>query len=304
MKIVFIGTPEFALPTLEALIKSEHDVAAVITQPDRPKGRGLKLASSPIKMLAQEFDIPIFQPLKIKDPQVVSYLKSLSPDLIVVVAYGQILPKEVLEIPLLGCINLHASLLPELRGAAPIAWAIIRGKETTGLTTMSMDEGMDTGEIILQEKMAILPADTTGTLSEKLRQAGAPLMLSTVQLIREKKAPRIPQNDSLATYAPLIKKEDCLINWQSPAKKIANLIRGLNPHPGAWTYFNGKRFKIYASKIVKTEGKAVKVEKDKLIVATSKGGLLLLEVQPEGKRKMSIEEFLAGHRIEEGMVFG
>lgn len=307
MKIVFMGTPEFARPTLEALIKSEHGVASVITQPDRPKGRGLKLSLPPVKILAREFDIPVFQPPKIKDPQVVSYLKGPSPDLIVVVAYGQILPKEVLEIPPLGCINLHASLLPQLRGAAPIAWAIIKGQETTGLTTMYMDEGMDTGEIILQKKVDILPTETTGTLSEKLSQLGAPLVLETLGLIKKEKAPRTAQDDSLATYAPLIKKEDCLINWQKPAQEIYNLIRGLNPHPGAFTYLNGKRLKVYTCQVVEAGGRPagiVQAGKDRLIAATSKGGLSLLEVQPQGKRKMGIAEFLAGHRIEEGMAFG
>jgi len=308
MKIVFIGTPQFALPTLEALIKSEHRIISVITQPSRPKGRGLKLTLPPVKVLAQEFGIPVFQPPKINDPQAVSYLKSLSPDLIVVVAYGQILPQEVLEIPPLGCINLHASLLPEFRGAAPIARAIIEGQETTGVTTMDMDEGMDTGDVILQKRADISLSDTRGTLSQRLSREGALLILATLRLIeKDETAPKTVQNNGKATYAPLIKKEDCLINWDMPARKIYNLIRGLNPHPGAFTYLNGKRIKVYACQVVETEGepaRIVKVEKDRLIVATSKGGLSILEVQPQGKRKMGIAEFLAGHRIEEGIIFG
>lgn len=308
MKIVFIGTPQFALPTLEALIKSEHRIISVITQPSRPKGRGLKLTLPPVKVLAQEFGIPVFQPPKINDPQAVSYLKSLSPDLIVVVAYGQILPQEVLEIPPLGCINLHASLLPEFRGAAPIARAIIEGQETTGVTTMDMDEGMDTGDVILQKRADISLSDTRGTLSQRLSREGALLILATLRLIeKDETAPKTVQNNGKATYAPLIKKEDCLINWDMPARKIYNLIRGLNPHPGAFTYLNGKRIKVYACQVVDSEGepaRIVKVEKDRLIAATSKGGLSLLEVQPQGKRKMGIAEFLAGHRIEEGTIFG
>ena len=307
MKIVFIGTPEFAVPTLEALIKSEHRIISVITQPDRPKGRGLKLALPPVKVLAQQFGIPLFQPPRIKDPQAVSYLKSLSFNLMVVVAYGQILPKEVLGIPPLGCINLHASLLPEFRGAAPIARAIIKGQETTGVTTMYMNEGMDTGDVILQKRVGISLTDTRGTLSQELSREGALLILATLRLIEKGTAIKIPQDAEKATYAPLIKKEDCLIDWISPAQKIYNLVRGLNPHPGAFTYLNGKRLKIYACQVVDPEGepgRAVKTARDKLIVAASKGGLLLLEVQPENKRRMRIAEFLAGHRIEEGTIFG
>lgn len=309
MKIVFMGTPDFARPTLEALIKSKHNVVAVVTQPDRPKGRGLQMVSPPVKTLAQRLGIPILQPPRIKEPRAIDYLKVLSPDLIVVVAYGQILPEEILAIPPLGSINLHASLLPELRGAAPIAWAIIEGQETTGLTTMYMDEGMDTGEIILQKKVDILPTETTGALSEKLSQVGAHLVLETLRLIEQENAPRTAQNDSLATYAPIIKKEDCLIDWQGPAQKTYNLIRGLTPHPGAFTYLNGKRLKIYGCEILQLKGeempaKIVKAKRDELVVATTEGGLSLLEVQPEGKRRMRIGEFLAGHRVNEGMAFG
>lgn len=307
MRIVFVGTPEFALPSLNRLAK-ENEVLYVVTQPDRPKGRGMKLTPSPVKFLATQLNIPVVQPYKVGE--IADKLRLTSPDLIVVVAYGNILTQEILKIPKLGCINLHASLLPELRGPEPIAWSIILGKEKTGLTTMWMDEGVDTGDIIAQKEIEILPEDTRGSLEKKMSLIGADFLCETLKMIEEGKSLRKKQEGN-PTYAPMIKKIDCLIDWSKSAREIHNLVRGLSPSPSAYTFIEGGRLKIYRSKIVVEPAlpsvkpaEIVEIKDDEILVATGEGIISVLEIQPEGKRIMSVKNYLAGHSIKKGMKFG
>ena len=307
MRIVFAGSDEFAVPSLRALAQEEN-IIEVLTQPDKKSGRGLKISSTPVKVVAEELGLPLFQPESLKDSAAVEHLKLLSPELIVVVAYGKLLPRKVLEIPPLGCVNLHASLLPELRGAGAIAWSIIRGYQETGVTTMYLDEGMDSGDIIFQKKVKIEEQDTAGTLSQRLAQEGAGLLTHTLRHIKSGDAPRIEQDENKATYAPLLKKEDGLIDWSKPAQEINNLIRGLNSWPSAYTFLAGERIKIHRAQMVKSAlrgkaGEIVEVSKDRLVVTAGKNMLSLLELQPENKRKMTIKEFLAGRKISPGLFF-
>jgi methionyl-tRNA formyltransferase len=318
MKIIFFGSDNFALPSLRLLSEKREDIdiLSVITKPDRRKGRGLKVVPLEIKVLALKLSLSVYQPEKI-DNKVISYIKSLSPELIVVVAYGRILPKQILEIPPRRCVNLHSSLLPDLRGAGAIAYSIIRGYTHTGITTMYMSETMDAGDIILQKKVEIKLEDTTGTLSEKLAEEGAELLYCTLKNLKKGDVFSTPQDESRATYAPMLKKEDGLIDWNKNTEEIFNLIRGLNPWPSAYTYLRGKMLKIHTcqpqpkgdrleSVIDKTPsqkgkpGEIIEVAKNKLIAATGKGNLSILEVQLENRRKMTIEEFLQGHRLEKG----
>lgn len=309
MRIVFIGTPSFALPSLKEITQAGFETVAVITQPDRKQGRGMKLTPPVVKIQAMQLGIPVLQPSRIRDQEFIAYLQGLAPEAIVVVAYGQILPQQILNIPKLGCINLHASLLPELRGAAPIQWSIILGKESTGVTTMYMDEGMDTGDIILQKEIEISDDETSGDLLERLSIIGADLLLATLRLIEEGKVQRTKQNELHATYAPLITKKDAIIPWSKPAIEIYNLIRGLNPVPGAYTFLEGKRIKIYHSRVVQggsesqSPGEIISLEVGGMVVACGRGHLSILEVQPEGKGRMDIKAFLAGHRIAKGAKF-
>jgi len=308
MKIVFAGSDEFALPSLKVLAQEQGNIIAVITQPDKKKGRGLRISATPVKTQAEELGFPLFQPESLKDASALKHLQSLSPEVIVVVAYGNLLPGEVLKIPPRGCINLHPSPLPELRGAGAIPWTIIRGYSETAVTTMYLDEGMDSGDIILQKKVKIKEEDTAGTLAQRLAQEGAELLQHTLKQIREGKVPRIKQDKNKATYAPLLKKEDGLIDWSKSAQEINNLIRGLNPWPSAYTFLEGKRIKIHRAQVIKDtskgkRGEIAEVGKDKLIVATSQDLLSLQELQPENKRKMTVKEFLAGHRISPGASF-
>lgn len=245
MRIIFMGTPEFAVPSLKALYTSGHEIAAVVTQPDRPKGRGHKLTPPPVKLAAQEAGLHVYQPVRIRDPEFIDTLKRVSPQLIAVVAFGQILPKDILELPVYGCINVHASILPKYRGAAPIHWAVINGETETGVTIMQMDEGLDSGDIILSEKIPVSPEDTTGTVHDKLAGLGAQLLVKAVQLISEGRAERIPQDHGAATYAPLLNKDTEKIDWAKSAVEICNLVRGLNPWPGAYTLLRDKILKIW-----------------------------------------------------------
>ena len=310
MKIIFFGSDNFALPSLRLLSKKREDIdiLSVITKPDRRKGRGLKVAPLELKDLTLELNLSVYQPEKI-DNEVISYIKSLNPELIVVVAYGRILPKQILEIPPRGCVNLHSSLLPQLRGAGAIAYSIIRGYTYTGVTTMYMREAMDAGDMISQKKVEIKPEDTAGTLSEKLAKEGAELLYCTLKNLKEGKLTSTPQDDSRATYAPMLKKEDGLMDWNKSAEEIFNLIRGLNPWPSAYTYSKDKMLKIHKSVMDKTSiqngkpGEIIEVAKNKLIIATKRGNLNILEVQLENRRKMTIEEFLQGHRLEKGEIF-
>lgn len=310
MRIVFMGTPDFAVPTLRALLNSPHQVVGVVTQPDRPKGRGQELAASPVKQLALQRGIPILQPLKMKDPAFLEALAAWKPDLIVVAAFGRILPKLVLDLPPKGCINVHASLLPKYRGAGPIQWAIIRGERETGITTMLMDEGMDTGAILLQEPVPIAPDDTAGSLSAKLADVGGRVLLETLARLEKGALVPQPQDHTQATMAPLLKKEDGLLDWTLPAVELANRVRGLTPWPGAYTYLGDDRWVIWKAVALDhaaptaQPGMIVEVAKDALLVATGSGVLRIMEMQPANSRRMTVAQYLAGHRLEPGLVLG
>jgi len=308
MKILFMGTPEFTLPSLEKLYYSNHKLVGVVTGHDKPVGRGLKLKPTPVKRMAQKWNIPILTPEKLTDEFFIEQLKQLSADLFVVVAF-RILPVPVFTIPRLGTINLHASLLPKYRGAAPINWAIINGEKETGVTTFFIEEKVDTGEWILQQKAPIGKEETAGELHVRLSELGANLLLETVDLIEAGKAPRIRQKGEVTT-APKIKKETCRIDWTQDCVSIFNLIRGLSPFPRAFTIYNGGEFKILRSKIFTLKpvdnavpGEIVSVEKDRILVATGKGILSITEVQPENRRPMTTSDYLRGHRLLKGEKF-
>ena len=305
MKIVFMGTPGFAVPSLNALIESEDEVVGVVTKADKPQGRGQRIESPPIKILSQQYGIPILQPEKLKTEEFFNELKSFNPDLICVTAYGKILPKNILELPPRGGINVHASLLPKYRGAAPINWAIINGEKNTGITTMLMDEGMDTGDILLQHEIPIDEEDTGETLSEKLSHIGAELLIQTIKLLKENKLSPIPQDHSKATYASMLKKEDGLIDWSKSAQEIRNLIRGTLPWPGAYTFLEGKNLKIYRAIVSLGQGKPGLViisTRGTLRVATGAGAIDIHELQIEGGKRLPIEAFLSGRKIKEGII--
>jgi methionyl-tRNA formyltransferase len=307
MRIVFMGTPEFAVPSLQALIDSGDEIVAVVCQPDKPKGRGLEVASPPTKVLAERHGVPVLQPQKIKTEEFFNELKKLGPDLICVAAYGKILPKNILDLPPHGCINVHASILPKYRGAAPINWAIIRGEKVTGITTMKMDEGMDTGDMLLKKEIPIEDEDTGETLSQKLSYIGAELLIETLKLLKEGKLNPIPQDHSQATYAPMLKKEDGKIDWSKSAEEVRNLIRGALPWPGAYTTLDGKLLKIYKARIsnsVGNPGEVIKSDSGILRVATGNDSLDILELQIEGGKRLKTEEFLRGRKIKEGSVLG
>ncbi|WP_419519432.1 methionyl-tRNA formyltransferase [Megamonas funiformis] len=298
--IVFMGTPEFAVPCLD-ILNQHYNVTAVYTQPDRPKGRGQKLAMSPVKEYALKHNLPVYQPEKIKTPECVAELRELKPDLIIVVAFGQILSKEILDIPPLGCVNVHGSLLPRWRGAAPIHWSIISGDKQTGITTMYMDVGLDTGDMILKATTEITPDMTTAQLHDKLMVQGADLLLQTVQLIEENKAPREKQDDNLSCYAKMLNNNNCRIDWTKSAQDIHNLVRGLNSWPVAYTTLNNKKFKIWQTKVTTgtgNPGQIIKITKQSIIVATGEGAIELLEIQPPNKAKMPASSYINGHKQE------
>lgn len=305
MNIVFMGTPDFAVPSLKALI-DEFGVKAVYTQPDRPKGRGKKLAMSPVKEVAVENNITVFQPNSLrKEPEAVEALKALEPDFIIVVAFGQILPKEVLDIPKYACINLHGSLLPKYRGAAPIQWSVINGEKIAGNTTMLMDVGLDTGDMLLKDEVEITRYMTSGELYEKLKNRGANLLVETIKKMQKGEITPIKQNDEESCYAPMLNKEMAKIDWNKSAEVIHNHIRGLNPWPVATTQYEDKTMKIYESdfeegKSDKEVGTIVEVNKKGIKVATSNGVLIIKKLQfPNGKPLM-VQDFLNGNTIEEG----
>ena len=301
LKIVFMGTPDFAVPCLKTL-NENYEVIAVITQPDRPKGRGQKLTPSPIKEYALEHNLTVLQPEKIKTSETEEQLKKLAPDLIVVVAFGQILSKAILDIPQLGCINVHASLLPKYRGAAPIHWSIINGETKTGISTMYMDVGLDTGDMILKEEVSISAKMNTGELHDTLMNIGAKTLLQTIKQIAEGSVVRNKQNDAKASYAPLLTKELERINWLLPAQEIYNLVRGLNPWPVAFSIFKGKKLKIWQTKVIDNVtigeiGTVLSLTETGFTVQTGKGILEILELQPESKRKMTAKDFVCGNQI-------
>ena len=303
MRIAFMGTAELAGPCLEAVAKVPgHEVVAVVTQPDRPKGRDLKPAPPPVKIVAERLGLSVQQPLKIREPAAIDALRAAQPDLIIVVAYGQILPKSVLEIPRLGCVNVHTSLLPRWRGAAPIQYAILHGDRETGVTTMYMDEHMDNGDIILQRAQLIHADDTSATLHDRLAKLGAVLLTETVMLIAEDKAPRAKQDETLATYAKKITKEDGRIKWTSSAIEIERQVRAFNPWPSAYTHAGDLLLKIWKVEIVEgVTGNPGELQED-FVVATGQGGLRILELQSANSKRMPIDAFLRGHKVEAGTV--
>ncbi|MFT9494279.1 methionyl-tRNA formyltransferase [Anaerosolibacter sp.] len=308
MKIIFMGTPDFAVPCLEEIIRCEHIVQAVITQPDRPKGRGKKLTPPPVKEKALQYDLPIYQPEKIKDSNFVDIIKAFAPDCIVVVAFGQILPKAILDIPVFGCINVHASLLPQYRGAAPINWAIINGEAVTGITTMYMDEGLDTGDMIIKKEINIHNMNA-GELHDEMAKEGALLLRQTLELIDLGKAPREKQCHEKSSYAPLMDKGLGRIDWSKPARDIYNLIRGVNPWPTAYTTYNGEIFKIWSAVVVDKDcssepGKIIEIDESGILVCTGKQHLKIQEVQFPNSKRMGVAEYLRGHIIDENIILG
>ncbi|QJW46966.1 methionyl-tRNA formyltransferase [bacterium BFN5] len=310
VRVVFMGTPEFAVPCLEMLIQEQYDIIAVVTQPDRPKGRGQKLVASPVKEFALKHGLQVLQPEKIKTAEFENQLAVLNPDVIIVVAFGQILSKRILDIPALGCINVHASLLPKLRGAAPIHWSIIEGDTITGVTTMYMDVGLDTGDMILKSEIPISDNAITGEIHDQLKLVGASVLKETLMLIVQQKAPRISQNHQDATYAPLLTKMIEKINWERPAVEIHNLIRGLNPWPGAYCCYQDRVLKIWRSRIHDADiattrpGRVVRVTAEGILVETGLGVIEILEVQPESKRRMLAKDCACGYCINTGEIFG
>jgi methionyl-tRNA formyltransferase len=305
MKILFMGTPSPAKICLEALINSREEIAAVITQPDRPKGRGLKLAPSAVKETAIHYNIPVFQPEKIKDKDVYDLIRGFKPDLIVIVAYGKILPKEIIDIPKLGTINVHASLLPKYRGAAPVQRALLNGEKFTGITIMKVTEELDAGDIILQESIPIYETDNTATLTEKLFKLGAQLLVKAVGQIKDGKAKCIKQDEKNVSFAPTLKKENGIIDWNKKAAEISDQIRAFDPWPGAYTYYKGKILRILKAEQKAgegcPEGKVIEIIKNRgFVVGACDGELLITEVQPESGRKMSAWEFISGHKLNIG----
>ncbi len=304
-----MGTPEFAVPSLDILIRNDYPIVTVVTQPDRPKGRGRISAPPPIKVAAEKYGLPLVQPERLRTTEFTDYFSGIRPDLAVVAAFGQILPREILDIPKMGCINVHPSLLPKYRGAAPINWALIRGEEKTGITIMLMDEGMDTGDILAQEETMIEPMETFGKLNDRLAVMGARLLLATIDMVANGNSTRTPQDASLATYAPRLTKENGLIRWDADLRETVNLIRGLSPTPCAYTSYRGKMLKIFSAigeEIPPPEspGRIGTVTDNGLPVAARNGYVYLQEVQLENKKRMSIRDFLRGCRMAPGDILG
>ncbi len=304
-----MGTPQFAIPSLDKIANSEYELIGVITQPDKPTGRHYKLTPPKIKELANKLNLEVWQPISLRDKEGLELVNGLESDLVVVVAFGQILSNEFLQIPKIGCINLHASLLPKYRGAAPIHRAIIQGETKTGLTIAWISEKLDTGDIILQQEVTIQLNDTAGTLSQKLSSIGADLLLKAITLINEGKDSRTKQDTSQVSYAPKLNKEDGLIDWKKPNIEIHNLVRGLNPFPGAYTYYKNQLLKIWDTEIIEEgkgkSGEIVKIFKNKgPVIATEKGCLLIRELQPANKKRLSGTEFISGYRIKIGDTLG
>ncbi len=308
MRIVFMGTPEFAVPTLESLINNGYEIAAVVSQPDKAKGRGKKVFPTEVKASAIRLGLTVYQPSNIKDGEFINILEYIKPDLIIVVAFGQLLPKEILDLPRYGCINVHASLLPRLRGAAPINWSIINGDTVTGITTMHMDTGLDTGDIIIQKKVDIYNEDTARDLHDRLSMLGASAMIETIELIEKGNMVRIKQNDEEASYAPILTKDMGRIDWSVDAAKVKNLIRGTYPWPGAYSFYEGTMFKIYDAEAIASDisnsnwGRISEVGKNYFIVECKTGFLKIKEVQFQSKKRMNVGAYLLGNKIEEGKI--
>ena len=307
MKIVYMGTSLFAVPSLQGLIKSRHQVVGVVSQPDRPRDRGKRISPTPVKEIATQHDIPVYQPARIKSPEAIEQIKLWQPELIVVVSYGQIIPRQILEYPALGCINVHASLLPRYRGAAPIQRALMAGEKISGITTMFMDEGLDTGDIILQLEVPVKDEYDHGQLEVILAEIGALLLAETIDQLESGNAPRIPQQEELASYAGRITREDEKIDWSQSAEMIHNQIRALSPNPGAWTTIDNNKTKIYKSRVISNDesgviSQIVEVGNDEFSVQSGKGILEILEVQRAGKKRMPASDFLRGCQLQPGTL--
>ncbi len=308
-RIIFMGTPQFAVPSLKALVEQGENIVGVVTQPDRPRGRGRKLTPPPVKLWAQDAGIPVFQAAKIKTAEFYKSLNELKPDLIIVVAYGRILPANILSLPTYGVINVHGSLLPKYRGAAPVQWAIIRGETETGVTVMEVDEGLDTGDMLLSAKLAISPDDTAGILAGKLAELGGSTLCRALNLIRDDSLPPQKQDDSLATPAPPLEKNQGIIDWSESAQKISCLIRGLDPWPMAQTTFNNKWLRLMRPLVVnetmpEKAGVICRADKNGLLISCGKDNLLIKEIQLQGARRMDVASFLCGHSLKPGDRLG
>ncbi len=307
MKIMFMGTPDFAAVTLKTFCERGYNVAGVVSQPDKPKGRGMNIEPTPVKKVALEYNIPTFQPDSLKNGELQPFLEEINPDIIIVVAYGKILPEYVLNYPKYGCVNGHASILPEYRGAAPIQRVIIDGKTETGVTAMYMEKGLDTGNIILVEKVKIDEDDTAETLHDKLAVVGAEVLIKTVERFKKGDFSSTKQDDEKATYAAMLTKAEGEINWDKPSDEVYNLIRGMDSWPMAYTYYMGKRFVPYDCKKVDAKGKPGEVlsaDKDGLVVACKAGAIFVGSVKFDGKKRMSVKDYLVGNKIEKGTVLG
>lgn len=308
MRIVYMGTPDFAVYALESIISAGHEVSAVITQPDKPQGRSKALVPTPVKKKALEHDIPVYQPEKVREEETVNMLKNINPDAIVVAAYGQILPESILNIPKYGCINIHASLLPKYRGAAPIEWSIIDGEEKTGVTTMYMEKGLDTGDMIEKTEIVIEKDDTGETLHDKLALAGAELILTTLEALEAGTATRTKQDDSKSCYASMLNKDMGNIDFTKSATEIERLIRGLIPWPCAYTKIDGKTVKLYKAEVKAIDGKdykpgeIIEVTKKTFTIACGEDALIIRSLQPEGKKQMDTVAYLNGNKLSVGMM--
>lgn len=310
MRVIFMGTPDFATGTLEEIVKAGHEVVGVVTQPDKPKGRGKTMMPTPVKETALKYNLPVYQPKKVREPEFVELLRSLKPDVMVVAAFGQIITKEILEMPKYGCINVHASLLPAYRGAAPIQWAVINGDKESGVTIMQMDEGIDTGDMIEKAVVPIAEDETGGSLFDKLSHTGAKLCVKVLRDLEEGTAVREKQpEESTTPYAKMIDKKMGEVDWKKSAKEIEQLIRGLNPWPSAYTKVHGKTLKLWKAKVLletsqMNPGQIVKITKDSLAVQTGQGMLEIQELQLEGKKRMDTSSFLRGYALAEGESLG
>lgn len=312
MKILFMGTPDFSVAPLNALLESGHEICGVFTQPDKVNGRGGKVKFCPVKALALTKNIPIFQPKKLREKENVEIIGQLKPDIMIVVAYGQILPKDILEIPPLGCLNIHASLLPDYRGAAPIQWAILNGEEKSGVTIMQMDEGLDTGDILAQSEVLLSPKETAESLHALLSQKGADLLVDTLNHLEQRQAQRQVQKEPTTEYASVLKKEMGLIDWNQSAKEIERKIRAFNPWPGSFTFLSGKMLKIWDSTVEeqserqedKQAGEILEIMQDGFLVQTKENALWVESVQLEGKKRMPVSDFLRGCVLNKGVVLG
>lgn len=309
MRVVFMGTPDFSVPTLEKIIEAGHEVIGVVTQPDKAKGRGKKVLFPPVKETALAHDLPVYQPRRARDPEFIEEMKALNPDVMVVVAFGQILPKAILDIPKYGCINVHASLLPKYRGAAPIQWSVIRGEKVSGVTTMQMDVGLDTGDMLLKKEVLLDEEETGGSLHDKLSTLGGDLLIETLKKIEAGDIHPEKQDDSQAgEYARMLDKNLGRIDFSMPAVEIERLIRGLNPWPSAFTSYNGKTMKLWKAKADNcgqgVPGQVIHVDKNSFTVQTGQGTLQILELQMEGKKRMDAGAFLRGCPLETGTMLG